>query len=120
NKPQLLVSWGATTPPPPPPPPPAGTRTVAADADALVAAATPTQNDGAGTALSADQSPETESYLRFTVGGVTEAVLGAEVRLFVTDKSSDGPALYRAGNTWTESGITWANRPARSGGVLAD
>jgi hypothetical protein len=38
----------------------------------------------------------------------------------VTDKSADGPGVYPAGNGWTETGITWANKPARTGPRAAD
>ena len=29
------------------------------------------------------------------------------------DATNNGPAVYQAGNSWTETGITWNNRPAR-------
>jgi hypothetical protein len=32
------------------------------------------------------------------------------------DATNNGPAVYKAGSTWTETGITWANRPARTAG----
>jgi len=42
------------------------------------------------------------------------------LRLFVTNASSDGPAVYATDNSWTETGITWNNRPAATGGLIAD
>ena len=42
-------------------------------------------------------------------------VLSAKLRLSsTTDGTKDGPALFRAGDAWTESGLTWANRPAHA------
>jgi hypothetical protein len=42
------------------------------------------------------------------------------LRLFVTNGSNDGPALSPTAANWSESAITWNNRPARSGPAAAD
>jgi hypothetical protein len=63
-------------------------------------------------------SPGEESYLRFTVTGVTGVVQNATLRLFATNGSSNGPAVYGTSNSWTESGITWNNRPPATTGAL--
>ena len=62
------------------------------------------------------------SYLRFNVSGLTGTVRTATLRLWVTGASNDGPAAYATSNQWAESGggITWNNRPARSGSILDD
>jgi hypothetical protein len=54
------------------------------------------------------------------VTGVTGAVQNATLRLFVTNGSTNGPSLYATANTWTETGITWNNRPAPTPGAIAD
>jgi hypothetical protein len=64
--------------------------------------------------------PGYESYIRFTVSGVTSPVLNATLRLFVTNGSSNGPSLYLTNNTWTETGIIWNNRPVPTSGVIAN
>jgi hypothetical protein len=94
--------------------------TVTLVADARVAAASPGTNYGASSRLEVDTSPQTESYLRFTVSGVEGAVTSARLRAWVTNSSANGPEVYRSAITWGESTITWNNRPARSGGVVAD
>jgi hypothetical protein len=96
------------------------TRTFAASADARVEAAYPTRNFGGESWLSADLSPQQESYLRFTVSGVTGAVTRATLRLYATDGTSDGPRVFSTSSGWTEAGLTWNNRPAPIGGVLDD
>jgi hypothetical protein len=93
--------------------------TLAAVADARVLQANPTTNYGTLNRLDVD-SPGQESYIRFSVTGVTGAVQNATLRLFVTNGSSNGPSLYLTDNSWTETGITWNNRPAPTSGMIAD
>ncbi|MEZ4736130.1 MAG: DNRLRE domain-containing protein [Caldilineaceae bacterium] len=93
--------------------------TLAAVADARVLADNPATNYGTLGRLDVD-SPGEQSYLRFTVSGVTGAVQSATLRLFVTNSSSNAPSLYATDNNWTETGITWNNRPAATSGIIAD
>jgi hypothetical protein len=65
-------------------------------------------------------SPGYESYIRFTVSGVTGPILNAKLRFYVTNGTSNGPSLYLTGNSWTETGITWNNQPAPTSGVIAN
>jgi hypothetical protein len=93
-------------------------------ADARVREDTPTANYGTGTTLAVDAGAgvRVESYLRFAVTGAAgRPVASARLRLYVTDASVDGPAVYPVADTgWTEGGITWATRPARGTVPLAD
>jgi hypothetical protein len=61
-----------------------------------------------------------ESYLRFSVSGVSGPVRSAKLRFYAYDGTLDGPAVYRSGDAWTEAGITWRQRPARTSGPLGD
>ena len=58
------------------------------------------------------------AYLRFSVGNVG-TITSAKLRLYVTNGSS-GPNELRfvSSNTWTETGITWNNKPA-TGALVA-
>ncbi len=94
-----------------------GSLTFAPVADARVLQANPTTNYGSINRLDVD-SPGEESYIRFTVSGLSGAVQNATIRFFVTNGSSNGPAIHGTANTWTETGITWDNRPAATTGVL--
>ncbi len=98
------------------------TLTFAPVADARVEEASPTANFGASTTLRADGGVGTHvrSYLRFDVRGVAGAVAGAKLRLFVRSSTADGPAVFTAGSTWSEAGITWNNRPGRTSGARDD
>ena len=51
--------------------------------------------------------------------GLATAPTSAKLRLFVTDDSPDGGSVFKVGNTWTETGINWANAPAIAGSSLA-
>ena len=57
--------------------------------------------------------------VRFTVAGISGAVSSAQLRVYVTDATRNGPALYTTSNTWTETGITWNNH-TRTSGTLED
>lgn len=81
--------------------------------------ANPTTNYGTLGRLDVD-SPGEESYLRFTVSGVSGSIQSATLRLFVTNGSSNGPSIYGTDNTWTETGITWNNRPSPTTGAIAN
>jgi glucose/arabinose dehydrogenase/PKD repeat protein len=95
-------------------------------ADARVLESSPTTNYGASTTLRADggADPDVESYLRFTVTGVSGPVTNVKLRLHTTSSadsaSGNGPAVYGTATGWTETGITWSNRPARTTAALED
>ena len=99
---------------------PGGTTvTLAAVADARVAQASPTTNYGTATTLQADldATAQTQSYLKFTVSGLSGTVSSAKLRLWTTTGSTspttNGPAVYAVDDSsWTEKGLTWANRPS--------
>ncbi|HEX5498696.1 MAG TPA: DNRLRE domain-containing protein, partial [Thermomicrobiales bacterium] len=81
-------------------------------------------SEGGDKALQSDHLPMVESYLRFTVSGVSGQVVGATLRLHTSTYSgavsTNGPAVYPAGNDWSEDGITWNDKPARTSGAPAD
>src|SRR5688572_3163535 len=93
------------------------TLTLIAEADARVQQSNPSTNYGTSTYLQVNgvNNPQIESYIRFTVSGITGTIQSARLRVHVTTNSSaNGPAVYGASNSWTETGITWNNRPART------
>jgi hypothetical protein len=101
----------------------APTLTFIANADARVLEAHPGTNYGTAADLivARASNADAESYLRFTVGGISGTVQNASLRLYdERDPSSNGPVVYRSGSTWSETGITWSNRPARISGVIAN
>jgi hypothetical protein len=94
-----------------------------ASADAAVKQASPTANFGTSTSLNADRGTgaRAESYARFNVSGVAgRPVTSAKLRLYVNGNGATaGPGIYgciaaAACAAWSESGITWATRPARA------
>ena len=98
----------------------ATTLTVGAEADALVTTVRPDRNYGRHPKLQVDGSPLVESYLRFRVENLDGAVRSARLRLYVSGATTDGPVIYPSSTTWSERGITWSNRPARTGAALDD
>jgi chitodextrinase len=94
----------------------------APEADAYVSEASPSTNYGSSVNLRADGAtdPDVESFLRFTVSGLSGGVQSAKLRLYAWSATGNGPALYPSGSSWSESTITWNTRPARTGTVVAD
>jgi len=91
--------------------------TFVTDADARVKQSSPNTNYGIATSLHVDgaSDPDMESFIRFTVTDVSRAVQSARLRVYATTNGSDnGPAVYSTNTSWTESGITWSKRPART------
>ncbi|MGH2978711.1 MAG: DUF7594 domain-containing protein [Solirubrobacterales bacterium] len=104
-----------------PAPPASDTVTFDVAADARVEEANSGTNYGGSSKLRATNGPPTESYLRFELAGITGTVQAAKLRVWASnDASNNGPAVYRADSSWTESGITWSNRPARTAGPSDD
>ncbi|MEZ4711210.1 MAG: DNRLRE domain-containing protein [Caldilineaceae bacterium] len=98
--------------------PPATTlATFAPVADSRVLAASPDTNSGTLTRLDID-SPGEQSYIRFALTGIAGTVQNATLRVYVTNSTSDGPGIYATDNSWSETGITWNNRPAPTSGAI--
>ncbi len=82
-------------------------------ADAYVDSANPTVNHGAETQVRVDGSPVVNSYLRFTVQGVTGTISRATLKVYANSAQTTGyTAKGVADNTWTETGLTYNNAPA--------
>jgi acid phosphatase type 7 len=99
----------------------ASTLTFTAEADARVQEANRSTNYGTATTLQVNglNNPDIESYIRFSVSGITGTIQSARLRVYVTTNgSANGPAVYGAGNAWTETDITWNSRPARTTSAL--
>jgi len=114
DKPQLEIDTGGGTTPPP-------TGTPGAPvADSYVQADLPTSNFGTATSLKVDGSPVTVSYLKFDVQGITGAPGKATLKVFVPVATST-PINVRsvADSTWTETGLTYNNRPATGATAIA-
>jgi len=73
------------------------------------------RNFGSSSTLAADGSPVTSSYLRFVVPSSVSGVARARLRLYVADPSGGGAVLFPAASDWSESGVTYQSRPARTG-----
>lgn len=95
----------------------ANTLTFAAEADTYARESRPTTNYGDATTLRADGAGDSdyESFIRFTVAGVSGGIESALLRMYVTDNGTDnGPAVYATDPSWVETEVTWDHRPART------
>ncbi|HLF74988.1 MAG TPA: DNRLRE domain-containing protein, partial [Anaerolineales bacterium] len=94
-----------------------------AEADAHVEENNPRANAGAAPDLEVIRanSQSAESYLRFTVSGISGPIQNVRLRVYsTTETAEDGPALYVTEDTWKETEITWADRPPRAGSKSGD
>ena len=91
----------------------ASTAPVAVDvADAYVRADVPASNFGSDTILIGRTSPEIDSYIKFDVTGLSGAPGKATLRLWVETTGTTSYRVYQVVDTsWTESGITFNNKP---------
>jgi hypothetical protein len=93
-------------------------------ADAQASEVSPTTNYGTLDRLLVDggADPDVVSYLRFDLSGVTSPVQRATLRVWVQSDggSQNGPEVRSTGTSWSETGLTWSNRPAPTGGILDD
>jgi Glycosyl hydrolase family 71 len=115
----------APAPAPTPKPAPATTtRTVTPVADGYANQGAPSSAFGTSWSLGAQGTTAATSYLRFTLPAAPAGTTLTGVRLKVRTTTSasagsaSGHAVRIAGNSWSESALTWANRPAVTGATL--
>jgi calcineurin-like phosphoesterase family protein len=95
--------------------------TFMAEADARAKQTSPDTNYGNATTLQVDgaSDPALESFIRFTVAGVSGPVQSARIRLYTTSNGTkNGPGIYATDPSWNEKDITWNKRPARTSEAL--
>ncbi|RKG77931.1 DNRLRE domain-containing protein [Corallococcus exercitus] len=97
---------------------PGRTNSAHPSADARTDASSEHTNYGDTTRLRADASPASESFLRFDFVGLGAPVNNAKLRLYATTGSKSTLTAWPVSNTWTESTITWDNRPLYDGGPV--
>jgi len=87
--------------------------TFIANADSYVREGSVDANYGTNTQLwvDGDTGASYETYLKFSVSGITGTVQSAILRVYSTSVTQDGPIVYATTNDWTEAGITWSTRP---------
>ena len=82
-------------------------------ADAYVRSDVPAGNFGSDTILIGRTSPQIDSYIKFDVTGLSGAPGKATLRLWMETTGTTSYRVYQVVDTsWTESGITFNNRPA--------
>ncbi|HSL75950.1 MAG TPA: DNRLRE domain-containing protein, partial [Candidatus Limnocylindrales bacterium] len=91
----------------------AATTSFTSTADALVTSSSPNKNQGRSAKLQVRApSPEYRSYLRFQVAGLPSPASEARLRLYVTDASPVGGTIFAISGDWSETAITWSNKPS--------
>jgi fibronectin type 3 domain-containing protein len=96
-----------------------GTFTFSPTADAYVDSSVPTTSYGTSAKLRVDGSPTVNSFLRFTLSGVTGTVTSVTLKVYATSSLAAGFAVDAvADNTWTEA-ITYDSEPT-IGGLIAN
>src|SRR5690606_25534229 len=94
--------------------PPSGPVSFAPVADAGVEADRPSTNLGTQPVMVVDTAgPNGIAYIRFNVQGLSGTPDSVTLRIYASNGTSNGPQVVRVADTsWSETGITWNNRPA--------
>jgi parallel beta-helix repeat protein len=93
---------------------------VTAVADSYVDAALPTSNFGRRTSVAVDGDPHQVAYLKFNVPAGTDWSSGVRLRVFSQSTHNRGfLTSIVADTTWTETGITYQNKPSVGAGSMA-
>jgi hypothetical protein len=72
----------------------------------------PTATHGSETQIRVDGSPAVNSYLRFSVSGLSGGVTSATLRVYANSAQTTGYDAYAvADNTWSETAINWNVAP---------
>ncbi len=81
-------------------------------ADAFVDETKPTTNYGSRVDLRLDASPVQQTSLRFDVVGLgSQPPASAVLRIYALSSLAAGFEVHTSSGPWTESGLTWNNRP---------
>jgi hypothetical protein len=110
----------------PPSQPPTETHTFTPTNDAYAGQARAKAVYGARPVLQVKNAArDVNSYVKFSVNGLTGAVRSATLRLWVNNPGPDGGAVYAVSpfyadttTQWLETGLTWGNAPAINGAPL--
>jgi PKD repeat protein len=60
-----------------------------------------------------------QPFVRFTVPSLPATPVSVKLRLYATDAGATTGGLYATSTSWTETGLTWNNRPATVGAQIA-
>ena len=95
-----------------------------ATSDAWVDQRHPRANHGTSARLYTDgdagRGRDLRSYVKFKLTGLSGTVDRAVLRLWVTNRTRNGPSVAPTRTGWAGSTLTWRNRPGATGPVLAD
>ena len=94
--------------------PPPASASFGPVADSYTSQSKPTHNYGTGSSLWVDQGAGVtlQTFLRFSVTGVTQTVTNATLWVYASNGTNVGPTVATTGNGWAETGITWNTMPA--------
>jgi hypothetical protein len=80
--------------------------------DTWVTVSSPTSNKGADGALRVASAAQRESFLKFTVSGISQSINSATLRLYSVSVAQTVNCRSVADTSWTETSVTYNNRPA--------
>jgi len=106
------------------PPPLRTRRTFTATGDTWVDQAHAARNYGHATTLVIDgdtaNGMDAHAYVKVKVSDTTGVIDRAALRLWVTDKSNDGPTVSPTTATWMPNAMTWRTRAPTTGPQVSD
>ena len=101
----------------------AATVTLVPTADTRVQSNAASTNYGTSSTLGVDASEVQQTFMKFTITGVSGTITNAKLRLHTKNASganstSGGTWKLMSNTTWSETGVTYNNRPAIDGATL--
>ncbi len=93
---------------------------VPVSADAQVRSHFPDRNYGSGVRLRTRvmAGDHQRTLLRFTLPTINERITGAQLRLFVRDRSAKGGEIHQIVGPWSENTVTWLKAPVMAPAVV--
>ncbi len=83
-------------------------------ADTYVNQAYPSRNYGSAKRVWAQGAADSRrrTFARFRVSGISGTVTRATLRLYVSNATRNGPAVYKTSTAWSEKRVSWKRRPS--------
>jgi hypothetical protein len=91
-----------------------------AESDGVIYADKPDETSGDEPELVIDKQPHSSALIRFKLSDVSADITSARLRLHALTPIGSPLLITLTENTWSESGLSFNNRPSRASGIVAE
>lgn len=121
NQVELIINYtGGSAPTPTPTVTPVpSTSTFGATEDTYAESATPDTALGSDPYINIDSDPPEIGFLKFNLSSLSgKTVTSAKLRIYVANASGDSQSIHETSTSWSESTLTWNNKPTLDSTVV--